>query len=314
MLLSNIMITDSTNSKYSLLVHGGSGNIKSIEPFREALMEALAEGEKLLKLGRTAVEVVLSSVMILENAPRLNAGTGSALNENGEIEMEAAIIDGSDLSCGAVASIDKIKNPLLVAEEIRKDPTIVKLIGRGAMHYAAEHGIPFVDNEELMTARQRKKYNKWLESQGLIIDGEEEKMGTVGTVAIDRCGNMAAATSTGGLTGKKVGRVGDSSTIGAGTYANSQAAVSATGRGEDFIRLSLASRIAFYAERGLTAKEAAVQAITELEKIGGRGGVIVVDKNYHIGSAKTSSTKGLAHGAVTSEIDPVISLEPYEVS
>lgn len=301
-------------SRYSLMVHGGSGNIKSIEPFNPALLESLDEGNRMLKIGKKAVEVALRCIQILEDHPRLNAGTGSALNENGDIEMEAAIMDGNDLSVGAVAGIDRVKNPILVAELIRENPEIVKLIGEGAYEYSIRNGIDPIENSQLITERQNRRYQKWLHRKGLVIDGEEEKMGTVGAVVIDRKGNMAAATSTGGLTGKKKGRVGDSSIIGAGTIANQEAAVSATGKGEDFVRLALASRIAYYVEQGMTAKVASEKAIVDLEKIGGRGGLIVVDKNYNIGSAKTTLTKGLAHGAVTSEIDPKTSLEPREIS
>jgi beta-aspartyl-peptidase (threonine type) len=296
------------------MVHGGSGNIKSIEPFNPGLLEALHEGQRMLKIGKCAVDVVLRCMTILENNPRLNAGTGSSLNERGEIEMEAAIMDGSDLSVGAVAGIHRIKNPISVAELIRNEPDIVKLIGQGAFDFAIEHGIEQIDDANLITDRQRKIYNKWLENRSMIIDGEEEKLGTVGTVVIDKNGWLAAATSTGGLLGKKVGRVGDTSTIGAGTYADNNGAISCTGKGEDFVRLHIAGKIADLIGEGYCAKQAAQTAMNKLDAFGGRGGVIVVDKNRQIGSAKTQSVKGLAHGAVTSESDPKTSLIPDEIS
>ncbi len=301
-------------NRFSLMVHGGSGNIASIEPFRPALEEALEEGERLLKTAKSAVEIVRRCVMIMESHPRLNAGFGSALNEDGALEMEAAIMNGADVSVGAVAGVNQLQHPVELADLIRQDNSIVKLIGKGAVHYAVEHGLPLVDNDSLISDRQRHNYERWRQIHSLIIDGEDEKLGTVGAVAIDQYGTLAAATSTGGLVGKKRGRVGDTSTIGAGTFADRFAAISATGRGEDFVRGLTAGRIAMAVESGVPAKYAAQQAIDRLEAIGGRGGVIVVDRNYSIGSAKTSTIQGLVHGRVTSEMKATINLDPLRVS
>jgi len=258
--------------------------------YLDKLQEALDSGEAILKSGGTALDAVTASVIIMEDSPLFNAGKGSVFSESGENEMDAAIMSGKDLSAGAVAGVRTIKNPIIAARKVMEESKHVLLVRDGAEKFAKEHGVEIVDPSYFFT---QKRYDALLKAQ---------KHGTVGAVALDRAGNLAAATSTGGMTNKMTGRVGDTPIIGAGTYANNKTcAVSATGHGEFFIRYSVAYDISALMEyKGMKIEEAANEVIfNKLLPVGGTGGVITVDKdgNYSM----TFNTSGMFRGVVTAE-------------
>lgn len=222
--------------RYALVVHGGAGadpatmQPEEIRAVETRIQQVLTEGLERLKAGRPSLEVVEMAVRSLEDDPWFNAGRGAALNSDGEAELDAAIMDGTTLQCGAVAGVRRIKNPVSLARTVMQKTPHVLLVGAGADRYGQESGLEVVDNAYFITDRARQALRK--------------KQGTVGCVALDQQGHLAAATSTGGLTNKRPGRVGDSPIIGAGTYADDRScAVSCTGVGEEFIRHQVAGQI-----------------------------------------------------------------------
>lgn len=226
----------SAQQPYALVVHGGAGadpaqmEPEEIEGVKARITEVLQHGLEQLKAGRSALRVVEQAVRELEDDPWFNAGRGAALNSEGEAELDAAIMDGSNLHCGAVADVRRVKNPVTLARWVMEKTPHVLLVGLGADRFGEESGLEIVNPEYFITERARKALRK--------------KQGTVGCVALDRQGHLAAATSTGGLTNKRVGRVGDSPIIGAGTFADDRScAVSGTGVGEEFIRHQVAGQI-----------------------------------------------------------------------
>jgi L-asparaginase / beta-aspartyl-peptidase len=296
----------------ALMVHGGAGNIHPdrIAGSKAGCLEAATAGWHVLQDNGNALDAVEAAVRILENNPHFNAGTGSCLNLAGNIEMDAGIMDGSTLEVGALAGLELIKNPISLARRILESEHAL-LIGQGAQHFAQEVGIPFCSYEELLTERQ---YSAWKnqESDSLTLsvkDRKARKHGTVGAVAIDQEGRLAAATSTGGILNKYPGRVGDTPLIGCGFYADAYAAVSCTGYGEDFIRLMIAQRAAAYVAQGASAQHAAESAIQFLtQQASGIGGLIMVDRNGHIGKAKNSPQ--LAYAYVEEQMDkPIAAIE-----
>ena len=281
--------------EYVLVIHGGAGVIerKDFTPelekaYLDKLQEALDSGEAILKSGGTSLDAVTVAVRIMEDSPLFNAGKGSVFSKTGENEMDAAIMDGRDLSAGAVAGVRTIKNPILAARKVMEDSKHVLLVRDGAEKFAREHDVEIVDPTYFFT---QKRYDALLKAQ---------KHGTVGAVALDRSGNLAAATSTGGMTNKMTGRVGDTPIIGAGNYANNNTcAVSATGHGEFFMRYTVAHDISALMEyKGLSVAAAAHEVIfNKLLPVGGTGGVIAVDKegNYTM----TFNTSGMFRGVIT---------------
>ena len=287
----------SPRPEYVLVIHGGAGVIerKDFTPelekeYLDKLQEALDSGEAILKSGGTSLDAVTVAVKLMEDSPLFNAGKGSVFSETGENEMDAAIMDGRDLSAGAVAGVRTIKNPILAARKVMEASKHVLLVRDGAEKFAREHDVEIVDPSYFFT---QKRYDALLKAQ---------KHGTVGAVALDRSGNLAAATSTGGMTNKMTGRVGDTPIIGAGNYANNNTcAVSATGHGEFFMRYTVAHDISALMEyKGLSVAAAAHEVIfNKLLPAGGTGGVIAVDKegNYTM----TFNTSGMFRGVVTAE-------------
>jgi beta-aspartyl-peptidase (threonine type) len=274
---------------YSIALHGGAGTItkKSMteekeQAYKSALAAALSAGVSILEKGGSALDAVEKTVMLLEDFPLFNAGRGSVFNAKGKHEMDAAIMDGNMRKAGAVAAIHNIKNPVSLARKILEGGDHVLLIGEGAMEYAAANGFEWMDEEYFF---QEFRYRQWQKCQKkdtvkLDHDDTDNKYGTVGAVALDVHGNLAAATSTGGLTNKKYGRVGDSPVIGAGTYANNKTcAVSCTGSGEYFIRGVAAYDASCLMEyRGLNLREACDEVIHKrLKELGGDGGLVAVD-------------------------------------
>ena len=288
----------------SIAIHGGAGVItrssmsdEDERSYRADLGRALDAGYAVLDSGGTSLDAVTAAVRILEDSPLFNAGKGAVFNHEGINELDASIMDGRTLQAGAVAGVRHVRNPIDLARLVMDRSPHVLLSGAGAEEFALEQGVALVPRDYFHTDRRWKQLEKARagERQG----GEEiGYFGTVGAVALDRAGNLAAATSTGGTTNKRWGRVGDSPLIGAGNYAdNASCAVSATGSGEYFIRTVLGHEISSLMKyRGLSAEEAAREAVHgTLKRIGGKGGVIVVDREGDI--ALDFNSEGMFRGA-----------------
>lgn len=273
--------------KIALAIHGGAGTIlkstmtkEKEEGYKLALSLALTAGYKILEEGGSATDAVQASVISLEDCPLFNAGKGSVFTHDGMHEMDAAIMDGKNLKAGAVAGINRIKNPILLARTVMDKSQYVLLCRKGAEDFACRMEIP-MEKEEYFFSQFR--YDQLLEIRDkdyVQLDHSDKKFGTVGAVAIDKKGNLAAATSTGGMTNKRYGRVGDTPIIGAGTYANNQTcAISCTGHGEYFMRVVVAYDISCLMEyKNLSLQEACrIVVMEKLVKIGGEGGLVAVD-------------------------------------
>jgi beta-aspartyl-peptidase (threonine type) len=279
-----------------LVIHGGAGNIykaylpDSLEAeYRAKLEEALLAGFEILNEGGKSVDAVKKAINIMEDSPLFNAGKGAVFTNAGTNEMDASIMDGSSLNAGAVAGVRHIKNPIDAAIEIMNNSPHVMMTGEGAEIFAKSRGIELVDEKYFYTEKryqQLQRAKEGEEQQGMdFLHEGNYKFGTVGAVALDREGNIVAGTSTGGMTNKKYGRVGDAPIIGAGTYANNNTCgISATGHGEYFIRSVVAYDISALMEyKKLTIQEAADKVIHDkLLKLGGEGGVIGLDAKGNI--------------------------------
>lgn len=273
---------------YTLSIHGGAGTILRSElsaekenAYTSGLLIALQAGEKLLASGGSAMDAVCEAVSILENNPLFNAGKGAVFTHQGRHEMDAAIMDGRTLFAGAVAGVAGVKNPVQLARLIMDKTEHVLLSGAGAEELARMYHLPFESPDYFFDSF---RHNQWLavkDSNKTIMDhSAEKKFGTVGAVARDVHGNLAAATSTGGMTNKKFGRIGDTPIIGSGTYANNQTcAISCTGHGEFFIRAVVAYDVSCLMEyKSLSLKEACEKVVLDkLVALGGEGGLIAVD-------------------------------------
>jgi beta-aspartyl-peptidase (threonine type) len=257
-----------------------------------------------MELGGSALQAVETCASLLEDDPVFNAGCGSVLNENGKVEMDAAIMDGRDLSAGAVAAVDNIANPVQLARLVMTESEHVMLIAEGAMRFADHCGVERVPEDYFYTAdrveqlhQARLRHKIMLDHDDAEQSSEDQKYGTIGAIARDPAGNLAAATSTGGIVNKRMGRVGDSPIIGAGVFAdNETCAVSATGYGEDFMRSVIAKTISdFMYMKGMNARQATDAGIEYLtRKVNGRGGVIVIDRDGNCASGFT--TRKMIHG------------------
>jgi len=282
-------------ASYGIVIHGGAGFIKkanisdSLEnAYRAKLKEAILAGNKILENGGSAIEAVQRSINIMEDSPLFNSAKGAVLNHDEKAELDASIMDGKTLNAGAVASVTTIKNPINLAFEVMENSNHVLLSGKGAETFAKTRTIEQVSPDYFITKKQLKnikriKNKKQASLFNSSINGT--KFGTVGCVALDQNGNLAAGTSTGGMANKKFGRIGDSPIIGAGTYANNKTcAVSGTGWGEYYIRGVVAYDISALMEyKGLSLAEAANEVIHKKQpKLGGNGGIIAIDKNGNI--------------------------------
>jgi len=271
-----------------LVLHGGAGNISNMSPeeekaYRQKLSEALQAGYSILENGGTSLQAVVASVNIMEDSPLFNAGKGAVFTSEGKNELDASIMDGSNLQAGAVASVTTIKNPINGALAVMTASPHVMLVGDGAEKFAQEQGLEMVEPSYFYTEKRKEQLERRLQRKG--SKAGFHKWGTVGAVALDKNGNLAAATSTGGMTNKQYGRVGDSPIIGAGTYAeNESCAVSATGQGEYFIRGMISYEVtALMKYKKYALKKAAKHAIhKKLEKMGGKGGIISLDKKGNV--------------------------------
>lgn len=321
--------------KFVLAIHGGSGTIlkKNMTPGKEAacikaLEEALQAGYHILENGGTSLDAVVAAGILLENSPLFNAGKGSVFTSEGRNELDASIMDGKTLKAGSVAGVTNVKNPIMAARAVMDKSDHVMMIGSGAEQFAKEQGLEIVDQgyfyieerwQSLMRLRAQDPTKMELDHASTNNDEQEvllkqtgnndHKFGTIGAVALDIHGNLAAATSTGGMTNKRFGRVGDTPIIGAGTYAkNATCAVSCTGWGEFFIRLSVAKTVSDLMEyRNLSLKEATEELILkQVPELGGDGGVIAVDKNGNI--ALPFSTEGMYRAFKKSDGEAIVKI------
>lgn len=307
---------------YVLVVHGGAGTIlrKSMTPEKEAqyragLEAALKKGYEVLEAGGSSVDAVESAIRILEDNPLFNAGKGAVFTHDGRNELDASIMNGNGLTAGAVAGVRIIRNPISLARAVMEKSGHVMMAGRGAEQFAAQAGIEIVDTSYFRTDARWQGLQKALEEDSIKakldhsyvpqqapgIRHNDNKFGTVGCVALDKKGNLAAGTSTGGMTNKKFGRIGDSPVIGAGTYANNRTvAVSCTGWGEFYIRNVVAHDLSAMMEyKGLPVEEAGKAVIKKVGDLGGDGGLIALDKDGNM--AMPFNTEGMYRGTVTKD-------------
>ncbi|AZI32035.1 isoaspartyl peptidase/L-asparaginase family protein [Kaistella carnis] len=328
LLLSSLLsfsLMISAQKKYVLVIHGGAGTIlksnmtaKQEDEYKAKLTEALKAGYAEIQKGNSSVDAVAASIMIMEDSPLFNAGKGAVFTAAGTNELDASIMYGKDKSAGAIAGVHTIKNPITAAIAVMQKSEHVMLSGVGAEEFAKEQKLDIVDPsyfwtknrwEGLQKLKQKEKTTTKKVSQSTLPESYEidQKFGTVGAVALDKSGNIAAGTSTGGMTNKKYGRIGDAPIIGSGTYANSQVGISATGWGEYFIRATAARTIAAKMEyQNKNIQTATQETIDEIGKMGGDGGVIALDKNGNI--AMPFNTAGMYRGAITEDGEVMIEI------
>lgn len=307
--------------KYVMVIHGGAGTIekKFMTPEKEkaytaALTQALQQGYNLLKEGKSSIDAVQAAINVLEDSPLFNAGKGAVFTNEGKNELDASIMDGKTLKAGAVAGVTNIKNPINAARAVMEKSEHVMMVGKGAELFAANNGCDTVPPSYFFTQERWDQLQRTIKQEeegraafnetdvrenGIYgISDKDKKFGTVGAVALDNKGNLAAGTSTGGMTNKRYGRVGDSPIIGAGTYCNNATAgISCTGWGEYYIREVAAHRMSSLIElKNLSIVAAAKQVIAEIGKMGGDGGIIGLDRSGKI--AMEFNTSGMYRGMV----------------
>ncbi len=285
------------SNNFGIAIHGGAGTIlrssmteEKEKQYTAALQQAINTGYTILQKGGSSLDAVEEAIISLEDCPLFNAGKGAVFNNKGGHEMDASIMYGKDLSAGAVSLIKNVKNPISLSRAVMEKSEHVFLCGDGAEEFAKKMNLPFESDEYFRDEFRYQQWQKAKEADGSFLDHNvqtqsDKKFGTVGAVALDVNGNLAAGTSTGGMTNKKFGRVGDSPVIGAGTYANNNTcAISCTGHGELFIRAVVAYDISALMEyKNLSLKEACEEVvIKKLVAIGGEGGLIAIDKNGNI--------------------------------
>lgn len=293
-------------TKWSLAVHGGAGVLERGEltpekdkAYRAGLDAALEAGAKVLKAGGSSLDAVEAAVRVLEDNPLFNAGKGAVFTAEGRNELDASIMDGATLRAGAVAGVTRTRNPVSLARAVMEKSPHVLLVRDGADQFSKENGLEQVEPEYFRTEERWKQLEAWRKDHQAALD-PTHLFGTVGAVALDQAGHVAAATSTGGMTGKRWARVGDSPIIGAGTYArDGVCAVSATGSGEYFIRESAARQVCDrVAWKGETVQQAADGTMASITKIGGDGGLIAIDGEGR--AAFGMNDLGMYRGAISS--------------
>ncbi len=294
--------------EYVIVIHGGAGTItkeglskEKEKAYEEKLNEALILGEKMLKNGKKALDVVVKVIQLMEDSPLFNAGKGAVFTHEGKNELDASIMDGITLNAGAVAGVTDVKSPIELAHRVMTNSKHVMLSGKGASEFAKKEGLEMVDNKYFYTEDRWKSLQRALEYEKKQNENEKEKHGTVGCVVLDKYGNLAAGTSTGGMTNKRYGRIGDSPVIGAGTYANNATcAVSCTGHGEFFIRYVVAYTVSALMDmKSMSLQDAANFIINKkLVDVKGSGGLIAVDKNGNV--AMPFNTAGMFRGYIKS--------------
>jgi beta-aspartyl-peptidase (threonine type) len=291
---SGVNKSGSMKKKFTIAIHGGAGNLQKRnftpeqeEEYKKVLKQALQVGYERLDAGDSAVNTVEAVIKIMEDSPLFNAGKGSVFTNEGTNEMDAAIMDGKTLKCGAITNVRTIKNPISGAKAVMQKSKFVFLSGHGADRFAKDNGVEIVDT------------SYFFEQYMIQSLDSVDKFGTVGCVVLDNFGNLAAGTSTGGIVNKKYNRVGDSPIIGAGTYANNKTcAVSCTGHGEDFIRLAAAYDVSAQMEyKHLSLDKAADNVIQKkLKQIKGRGGMVAVDRKGKV--VFSFNTSGMFRGYI----------------
>ncbi|MFC0406954.1 isoaspartyl peptidase/L-asparaginase family protein [Roseomonas elaeocarpi] len=302
-----------------ILIHGGAGTIRRDEmtsereaAYRAGLENAVLAGQRVLRAGGSALEAVTAAVLRLEDEPLFNAGRGATLTASGQAELDASVMEGTTRRAGAVAGLRRVRNPILAARAVMERTKHLMLIGPAADALADEAGLTMVEPDYFVTPHRQAQLAAAIEAGRVALDHDlpaASRMGTVGAVAIDRDGHLAAATSTGGMTNKRDGRVGDSPIIGAGTWAeDATCAVSCTGQGEAFMRCAAAHEVASLIRyRGLTAQEAAEEVILrQVPANGGSGGMIVIDAQGRPGIA--IGTEGMYRALARGEAAPEIAI------
>jgi L-asparaginase / beta-aspartyl-peptidase len=320
-LLAHLSTVRAQEQRPVLVIHGGAGTITRAQmtperelQFRQTLEHALRTGYAILEEGGSSLDAVVAAVRVMEDSPLFNAGHGAVLTNEGTVELDASIMDGRDRNAGSVAGIRHIRNPIELARLVMEQSVHVMMIGEGAEQFAAEHHLETVPNDHFVTEHRRQQLIQARERERVELDSRpgsntesgqdheaeplEKRFGTVGAAALDAHGNLAAATSTGGMTNKRFGRVGDVPIIGAGTYADNETlAVSATGHGEYFIRGVVSHDIASMMRYGgVSLQEAGQSVIGKLGEMGGTGGVVAVDRNGNI--AMPFNTEGMYRGFI----------------
>lgn len=286
----------------AIVVHGGAGGVADsrVEGARAGCAAAVRAGYAVLAGGGAALDAVQAAVQVLEDDPEFNAGIGGALTRDGTVETDAALMDGATLRVGGVGAVERLRQPIDLARRVLEDGEHVLLVGAAAWEFARAHGVAPCDPELLVTARQRQnlaeEQARRASTPGAV---NVEGGGTVGACAIDRAGHVAAATSTGGITGKRRGRVGDTPLPGCGTYADDLGgAASATGHGEAIIRITMTRALIDRLRAGVPAAEAAWQSVDDLgARVNGSGGIICVDAQGRIGLAHNTPRMSFAHAS-----------------
>jgi beta-aspartyl-peptidase (threonine type) len=304
-LLSSTLLQAQQAQNYALVIHGGAGVMdkKSMttamqNEYIKVLNQVLQTGDSILAHGGTCMDAIEKTIMIMEDSPLFNAGKGAVLTHDGIAELDASVMDGQTLKAGAIAGVRDIKNPIRVARTVMEKSEHVLLAGSGASQFAREQGFVPVENSYFITEKRLKSLQELLKKERETTTND--KHGTVGCVALDIYGNIAAGTSTGGMMNKKYGRIGDSPVIGAGTYANNETgAFSCTGHGEYYIRLGFSRDISALIEyKKMSLKEACQEEIRKLTELGGTGGVIGIDRKGNI--AMEFNTSGMFRGYLKS--------------
>ena len=321
-LSANMALGQTKDVKYVMVIHGGAGTLKrtNMSPekeaaYRAALTLALQTGYNAIKAGKSSMDAVEATIHILEDNPLFNAGKGAVFTHDGKNEMDAAIMDGKTMMAGAVAGVTTIKNPISAARAVMEKSEHVMMVGQGAEAFAKQAGITIVDPKYFYTKERWDGLQKAIKEDSVkaVLDhgskksmklgtvNHDYKFGTVGAVALDKAGNLAAGTSTGGMTNKKYGRVGDAPIIGAGTYANNATAgISCTGWGEFYIRNVVAHDISAMMEyKNMSIADASQAVLDKVGKMGGDGGLIALDAEGH--AAMPFNTEGMYRGTVTED-------------
>lgn len=317
LVLASIALLSSANVlakdfKPIIVIHGGTSGLGlTKEEFakREKVMkESLKAGQSILEKGGSSVDAVIAAIKVMEDSPEFNAGKGAVFTSDGFNELDASLMDGKSLNAGAVAMARTIKNPIEAARVVMDKTPHTLIAGEGADKLAKNNGLEIVDQKYFYTDHRYKQLQDAKKSKEVLLDSDKAKthlgistepyLGTVGAIALDKNGNLAAGTSTGGTTNKMTGRIGDSPIIGAGNYANNDSvAVSCTGTGDIYIRVAAAHEVAsLYKYKKLSIEKAAQETIKEVAALGGTGGIISIDKNGKVGYAWTKDKLGMYHG------------------
>ncbi|RUO77643.1 isoaspartyl peptidase/L-asparaginase family protein [Idiomarina seosinensis] len=322
---STATMADDHSNDIAIAIHGGAGTITKAnlteqqeQAYRDKLNEALQAGYDLLDRGASSTDAVIAAIQVMEASPLFNSGIGAVYTWDGEHELDASLMEGQNGNAGAVAGVKTVKSPIELAREVMEQSVHVMLSGEGAAQFAQQQGLEMVDNsyfntdrryQQLLRAKQQIKQSEQPEQQAWEYLDLDYKYGTVGAVAVDKDGLLSAGTSTGGMTAKRYGRIGDSPIIGAGTWAdNESCAVSATGHGEYFIRYHVAADICSRVKyKGLSVAEAGDEVIHGvLEQAGGTGGVIIIDAEGNV--AMPFNTEGMYRGYIKGDGSREISI------